>query len=104
MKESSAGVSVAERDGAIAVSGALTLSTASKALDAMNGMAANAAGRIVVDLADVGRCDSAALAVLLEWQRRATRSGRELVYRNIPARLIQLARISELDTVLAVTA
>lgn len=103
MTESSS-VSVTERDGAILVGGALTLATASKALDAMNDMFSNVAGRLIVDLADVGRCDSAALAVLLEWQRRATRSGRELAYHNVPVRLIQLARISELDTILPITA
>lgn len=96
-------VKVAERDGVITVNGSLTLTTASSALDAMNGMLASPTGRIVVDLAGVGRCDSAALAVLLEWLRRATRSGQDLVYRNIPARLIQLARISELHTMLPVS-
>ncbi|HLU62542.1 MAG TPA: STAS domain-containing protein [Gammaproteobacteria bacterium] len=54
-----------------------------------------------IDLAAVGECDSAGLALLLEWRRRARREGIDVVYRNVPPRLLQLARISELDTFLA---
>ena len=51
------------------LSGDLTLSTVSGLLDA--GRAGVAAGDCIVDLADVGRVDSAALALLFAWLRAA---------------------------------
>jgi len=54
-----------------------------------------------VDLGAVSACDSAGLALLIDWRRRARREGVELVYRNVPDRLLKLARISEVDSLLA---
>ena len=55
------------------LSGDLTLSTVSGLLDA--GRAGVAAGDCIVDLADVGRVDSAALALLFAWLRAARAAG-----------------------------
>ena len=53
--------------------------------------------RITVDLEKVGRSDSAALALVLEWQRLAKEAGAELILQNIPPMLHNIARVSELD-------
>ena len=55
---------------------------------------------VEVDLAGVTRCDSAALALLLEWAGRAQRSGSVLRYRNLPAALLAIAAISEVEDLL----
>lgn len=53
-----------------------------------------------VDLVGVTRCDSAALALLLEWAGRAQRGGSVLRYRNLPAALLAIAAISEVEDLL----
>ncbi|MBI2993733.1 MAG: STAS domain-containing protein [Gammaproteobacteria bacterium] len=56
--------------------------------------------QIALDLSGVTRANSAGLALLLEWQGRARRAGQPFSLRNLPAGLINLARISELEEVL----
>ena len=58
-------------------------------------------GDIVLDLSGVTRANSAGLALLIEWQRLARRPGRTLTIRNAPASLRNLARVSELESVLS---
>jgi phospholipid transport system transporter-binding protein len=53
-----------------------------------------------IDLAKVGRVDSAGLALLLEWSLSARESGSVLSYRNMPAALSALAGISDVSELL----
>ncbi len=53
-----------------------------------------------VDLAGVGRVDSAGLALLLEWSLTARGAGRTIRYRNMPDALASLAGISEVSELL----
>lgn len=48
-----------------------------------------------IDLSQVGRVDSAGLALLLEWSVAARIGGRTVVYRNAPPILSALAGISD---------
>lgn len=57
--------------------------------------------RIEVDLAKVGRVDSACLALLLEWSVAARETGRVLCYRNLPPTVAALAGISDVSEMLA---
>lgn len=47
----------------------------------------------VIDAAVLQRFDTTTLALLLEGQRRAVRSGRPLKVINAPARLLEMARL-----------
>jgi len=47
-----------------------------------------------VDLSEVESADSAALALLLEWQSVATRRGQPLQFENPPANLSVIARLT----------
>jgi phospholipid transport system transporter-binding protein len=49
----------------------------------------------------VGLADSAGLAVLLDWLSAAKSAGRSLRYAHLPQELVALARISEVDELLA---
>jgi phospholipid transport system transporter-binding protein len=49
-----------------------------------------------IDLSQVGRVDSAGLALLVEWSVAARSSGRTVAYRNVPPMLGALAGISDL--------
>ena len=55
------------------------------------------AGDVQVDLAGVGQANSAALALLLEWQAMAHRRGASLSCINIPPLLMNLAKVSKVD-------
>jgi phospholipid transport system transporter-binding protein len=63
--------------------------------------AINAARASVIDLGGVVASDSAGLALLIEWLSIAKAAGRGLRFENIPTQLQQLARLSEVEELLA---
>jgi phospholipid transport system transporter-binding protein len=54
-----------------------------------------------IDCAGVSACDSAGLAVLLDWLAAARLAGRSLKFTSLPEELMALGRISDLDPLLA---
>jgi len=85
-----------ERNGQWAVvDGPLTLATARRAAEAGRDMLAD--GVSGFDLSRVAECDSAALAVMVEWLRAGRGAGREIHFRAVPENLRAIAAISELD-------
>ena len=64
---------------------ALTVANATEAL--AQGLAALRAGQTVFDLGNVATVDSAAVSVMLAWQRAAAQSGKRLTLQNLPASL-----------------
>jgi phospholipid transport system transporter-binding protein len=50
-----------------------------------------------IDLGGVGRVDSAALALVLEWVRWGIHHQRPVRFLNVPEKLLALARISEVS-------
>ncbi len=52
---------------------------------------------ITVDLSGVTRANSAGLALLMEWVHVARQQGRSFKFANIPAKLLSLAHVTELD-------
>ena len=74
-----------------AVSGSLTMESASALLDASAAKALPASG--VVDLAGVNRVDSAGVAVLLAWKRRAAAEAKALVFSGVPPSMASLAQL-----------
>lgn len=57
--------------------------------------------RIDLDLGAVPESDSAGLALLLEWLRMARLANQQIKFSNMPAQISALARISEVDDLLA---
>jgi len=53
-----------------------------------------------ISLAELTHVDSAGLAVLLDWLREAEGRGCQLHYADLPAALLKLAAISEVDGLL----
>jgi phospholipid transport system transporter-binding protein len=99
------GVQIGESSpGRVVVGGELTFATAREArqlgLLVLDGSRAE---RIVVDCAGVTRADSAGLAVLLDWLAWGRRRSRPLALENLPASLVAIARISEVDELLTAT-
>lgn len=89
-------------DGQYALSGDLVFDSAPRLL-AEGDIAFGALRRAAIDLARVGRVDSAGLALLLEWSLVAHAAGRVISYRNVPGSLVTLAGISEVSELLGAT-
>jgi phospholipid transport system transporter-binding protein len=58
-------------------------------------------GDLEVDLAGVPESDSAGLALLIEWIRRVRLRRQKIRFSNVPAQINALARISEVEDLLA---
>lgn len=56
----------------------------------------------VLDVSEVREFDTSALALLLEWQRRARDAGGRLRIENLPERLRGLARVGGVEGLLTV--
>jgi phospholipid transport system transporter-binding protein len=90
--------------GRVSVNGELTFATAREARQlGLLVLESSRAERIVVDCAGVARGDSAGLAVLLDWLAWGRRKSRPLALENLPASLLAIARISEVDGMLTAT-
>ena len=55
---------------------------------------------LIIDLGQVSRCDSAGLALLLEWLERGRSQGISIRFRNIPESLLRIARLSNVASLL----
>ncbi len=56
--------------------------------------------RITIDLSGVSRSDSAGLALMIEWLKRATLANVELTLLNLPAQMQNITRVSNLVGIL----
>lgn len=86
-------------DGRFALAGELGFGTVSRLLTAgAKAFAPHAA--VEVDMAGVTRCDSAAVALLLEWVRLTTARGGRIAFRNLPPSIHAIASISDVEGLL----
>ena len=104
-EQARARVSISEpTSGRVVVTGELTFGTAREARQVgVLVLESSRAERIVVDCAAVTRADSAGLAVLLDWLAWGRRRSRAVSLQNLPAPLVAIARISEVDELLTAT-
>jgi phospholipid transport system transporter-binding protein len=87
--------------GRVCVDGALTFATARNARElGLRVLEASAGDRVTIDCKGVTKADSAGLAVLLDWLSWGRRRSRTVSLENLPASLIAIARISEVDGLL----
>jgi phospholipid transport system transporter-binding protein len=98
-------VAISETDaGRIVVTGELTFATAREARHiGLLVFESSTAQRLGVDCSGVTRADSAGLAVLLDWLAWGRRKSRPVSFENLPASLVAIARISEVDGLLTGT-
>jgi phospholipid transport system transporter-binding protein len=59
------------------------------------------ATQMLIDLSGVTQADSAGLALLIEWMRWARANNQQIGFENSPSQLLALARISDIDELLA---
>jgi phospholipid transport system transporter-binding protein len=82
--------------GLFAVDGELTFATIDKRTLKSSSFL-NSGKDITIDLAQVACTDSAGLALLIEWLKRARAGRTHLHFRNIPQQLLTLAKLSGFD-------
>ncbi len=73
------------------VSGSVLMDNASQILSQSNTF--NLGAEVKIDFADVTSVDTAALSLMLEWQRRAVAAGSDIKFVNLPASLSSLASL-----------
>jgi phospholipid transport system transporter-binding protein len=81
----------------------LTFATAPKLYQPGLERIAAASGEVEFDLSSVAASDSAGLALLIDWLAEARGRQRTLRYRQAPDALLALARLSEVETLIAPT-
>jgi phospholipid transport system transporter-binding protein len=81
------------------VTGALTFETVPQLFQSSSSWFTGE-GDLILDLTQVERTDSAGLALLIEWLRRAQAANRTLRFINIPAPVQTLIRINGLQDAL----
>lgn len=90
--------------GRVVVTGELTFASAREARQlGILVLESSHAARLVVDCGAVTRADSAGLAVLLDWLAWGRRKSRGVSLENLPASLLAIAKISEVDGLLSAT-
>ena len=81
------------------ISGVLTVDSAAEVLAASEDAELPATG--VVALGGLRSVDSAAVAVLLSWRRRAAAESKTLIFTDVPAALVALAELYGVEDLLA---
>jgi phospholipid transport system transporter-binding protein len=92
---------IQDAEGRYSLRGGLTFATASEALNETGGLFARRTG-LVLDLGGVDRADSAGVALMIEWLRRAKASGVELRYARLPKSLQAIIRVSGVEELIPV--
>lgn len=82
-------------DGRWFLAGPLTMDTVAGVLDASTNVALPVSGEI--DFSDVTSVDSAGVALLLAWKRRAVAEGKTVTFANVPANLLSLAQLYDVE-------
>ncbi len=75
--------------------GPLSFETLPKVLEQSDAFEARAdlPDKLTIDFSGITEVDSSAVALLLEWRRRAIARGRALAFVNLPANLLALAEL-----------
>ena len=90
-------------DQQFALSGELTMHNVPQVSRDTAALLETMSGEVVIDLSKVVRADSAGLALLIDWLRVARRRNFNLSFERLPEQLMQIARVSELHTVLPIS-
>lgn len=85
--------------GRFGLSGEMTFDTSEKILRASEALF-DEHTQIELDLSEVTASDSAGLALLLEWVTWANHSVREIHFKEIPEKILAIARTTEVESLL----
>ncbi len=86
-------------EGRMQLSGVLDLDSVPALLSAIETLTYDTSA-VAVDLRGVERADSAGVALLVDWMRRAREAQRDIRFLNMPSQMLNIARVSGLDAIL----
>ena len=86
-------------DGRFSVTGEMTFATAEKILRASD-EPFEEHSQLEIDLSGITASDSAGLALLLEWVTWANHSVREIRFKDMPEKILAIARTTEVENLL----
>lgn len=98
----SADSAITLESGCLRLRGEMTFASVLSLLEQTRPLLQNGHGPLEIDLAEVGRVDSAGLALMIEWLRLAQQSSRQLFFLHLPRQLLAIAEASDLDAILPV--
>lgn len=87
-------------EGRFRVEGDLDYDTVSRLLHVDDIMFSQGTKDIVVDLGGITRTTSVGLALMLEWLRMAHSKSKNIKFSNVPAQMLAMAKVSQLETIL----
>jgi phospholipid transport system transporter-binding protein len=90
-------------EGRFRVGGDLDYETVTHLLDIDDPMFARANSDITVDLSGIRRTTSVGLSLMLEWLRKAKAEQKNIRFSNVPAQMLSMAKVSQLDSILRLT-
>lgn len=91
---------IAVGDGVFKVTGPMVFATAGELLESSRKLFASQTS-LRVDLSDVTHVDSAALALLIEWLRRARQQQCSVHIEHVPKKLLSIARLTGVEDIIA---
>ena len=97
-------VSIAPGTNVVRLSGTLDVSTVHDVRLALHAALDDGSGDLFVDVREVEMLDATGLGMLVGAHRRAGRTGRRLVLRNLSPQLVRLLRVSRLNRIFVVEA
>lgn len=98
------GLQIKQKDNCLVLSGELDHDGVSQALKASRRWLASGSGPLQVELSGISRCESAGIALLLEWLRQARRHDRTVEFLHPPEQMRVLLKFFDLERVLPLRA
>lgn len=89
-------------DNKFVIRGELNMQTVPDLAEAGHALLGQASGELAVDLAEVSRADSAAVALLIDLQRQARQRHCSIRFFHLPEQLKQILHLSELHEILPI--
>ena len=89
-------------EGRFRVSGSLDYETVERILDDDDSLFAGNPAEIEIDLSGVTHTTSVGLALMLEWLRQARSRNIAIRFSNVPAQILGIAKLSQLESILQI--
>ena len=100
MKQNLANKISVVKPGLLAIDGELSFATVKSLSVEIQSLLPTLQKSCAVDLSDIGQCDSAGLAFLIECKRYALRNKQIIKFLHIPRQLIDIASVSNVNDIL----
>ncbi|MDH5181583.1 MAG: STAS domain-containing protein [Gammaproteobacteria bacterium] len=91
---------IEKQDNRLNVIGELNSQTVPKLWRESSAVIKSAGENLLFDLQGVSRSDSAGVALLIDWMRQARACALEIRFRNLPEQMLDIIKVSDLESVI----